>query len=368
MTAPTVAVTAEDAPGDAPADKKLVAFVPDKALVASYVSRKIHGVQDLAIYDYARLNAFNILIEGPTGIGKTMSAMAYAASRNLLFYATPSSVALEPSQLFGRHTPQGPNYYPWVDGPVTQIMRNGGVLLLNEVGFIPPRISTVLFPALDIRRAIQLLDNEGEVVRAHRPDCWCDLPQAECKKKWVLFVADTNPGYKGTTELNDAFRNRFHIQQTWGYDKDVELKLLPAELVTAANQLRNSQEISTPVGTNMLMDLVAMAASGLGWDFAIGNFISRFHPDERDVVRGMVDLKNTRLKAQLTKATRKPKVQPAVQHWHVTDDQLRNTRGTQDNTNPLGYPDYDPDDGIYGVPGGWILEAYDDGVADGVAS
>lgn len=270
--------------------------VPDKAVHDEYISRKIDGMSEFDIFDYARKTTANILIEGPTGPGKTMAARAYAAREGLHFYAVPCNVGVEPSQLFGKYIPNedkaddnDPSFV-WVDGPVTDIVRNGGLLLFNEVNFLPPRVGTVVFGLLDGRREMTLLDHKGEVIRAHRPQCWCG--SEDCSDQWVTIIADMNPEYEGTIGLNKAFRNRFGIQLEWDYDSHVETKLIAGptlrRITTNMRNLHRDGEIETPISTNMLMEFERIVAD-LGLQFAITNFVNHFAASERSSIRQCFD-------------------------------------------------------------------------------
>src|SRR6185369_15834520 len=104
-----------------------VASIPDAEVAKRYIGRTIDGLMDFEIFTYAFENALNVLIEGPTGPGKTMASRAFAASNGMCFYAIPSNVGVEPSQLFGKYIPnedaldESDPKFIWQDGPVTDI-------------------------------------------------------------------------------------------------------------------------------------------------------------------------------------------------------------------------------------------------------
>jgi hypothetical protein len=248
--------------------------IPDPKWAKEYINRKFNGVTDHEIYDYALTNSINVLVEGEAGSGKTFSVQSYASARKKRYFNVSNNNGIDPSQLFGRWipNPQGQGYV-WQDGAVTLLVRHGGVLLLNEVNFLPARVSTVLFSLLDYRREIQLLENGGEVIKAH-PD--------------LLIVADMNYGYKGTQELNQAFSDRFAIKLEFPYDRAIENKVVKNRaLLTLADQLReqyDKEEISQPISTRALVAFVGnMKAFGI--DFAITSFINGFTKEERAGVR-----------------------------------------------------------------------------------
>lgn len=253
--------------------KASLASVPRIELAKRYVHRDIWSRQDFEIFDYARSKNINILIYGPTGPGKTTSVEAWAAERGLRMATVSGNASMEPSQMTGKFVSDGNGSFAWIDGPVTDVVRNGGVLLLDEVNFISPKIYTVLYGLLDGRRAITLLDHHGETIEAH-PD--------------LTIFATMNPDYIGTTPLNFAFRNRFDIQIPWDYDDKVEAKLVSSKaLLVVAKQLRVEAakgQYETPISTNMLQEFVNFV-DALGYEFAVENFIAHFNSDEAASVR-----------------------------------------------------------------------------------
>lgn len=266
------------------------AYIPDVSVAEKYIGRKVWGIWDKKIADIAIANMQNILLLGDTGSGKTMFGEAYAAATGRMYYSLPCDVSVDPSALFGRTQPtETPGSYRWQDGPVTQIVRFGGVLNISEINFMPPKIAASLYPLLDSRRYIPLIGHEGEVVRAH-PD--------------LLVIADMNPNYRGTMELNAAFRNRFDFKIPWGYDATVEEQLVKyPTLRDIAGRLRalSGDEIMTPVSTNMLMEFEAFASNKeLSLEFATMNFVSAFEVDEQEAVNKIFELNKSKLEQDIS--------------------------------------------------------------------
>lgn len=254
-----------------------LAYVPSLDVVRDYVPRVFHGLNEEQIYDYAITHSINVLIEGEAGTGKTTSAMRYSALRNLPFYSVSSNVGAEPSQLFGKYVPDSDGNFVWQDGGVTQLVRHGGVLLLNEINFLPPKVATVLMGLLDDRRQITLLDHKGEVINAN-PN--------------LLVIADYNEGYRGTSQLNQAFADRFGLKLTFKYDTDIERKFIPSKsLLELANKMRAdslSGIYETPISTRLLKNFVANATA-LNYEFAVENFLNNFNDEERGSVKLLME-------------------------------------------------------------------------------
>jgi len=248
--------------------------IPDPKWANEYVNRKINGKTEWEIYDEALKDGDNILIEGGAGSGKTISVQSYASAKNMRYFNVSNSNGIDPSQLFGRWIPKADGQgYRWQDGAVTLLVRYGGVLLLNEVNFLPERVSTVLYSLLDYRREIQLLENGGEVIKAHKD---------------LLIIADMNAGYRGTHELSQAWNDRYGIKLEFPYDKAIELKVVGnRSLLGLADKLReqfDKEEITTPISTRSLVAFVKNAKR-FGIDFAITSFVNGFNKEERGGVR-----------------------------------------------------------------------------------
>lgn len=295
-------------------DEKTVernAFVPDMSYADSYVHRTVRGVGDFRLLEYCMAKGVNILFRGHTGAGKTMLPMAFAASNGYAYYSVPCDVSMEPSALFGRWIPTGDpeNPHEWIDGPVTELVRHGGVLNLSEINLMSPRITGSLFPLLDHRRCIPLMHHRGEIVRAHKD---------------LLVVADMNPNYQGTQKLNQAFENRFPIKEDWGYNAEVERQLVKVpEILDLADRIRSDPKYRTPVSTNSMMDFVRFA-NDLGLDFAIDNFAAPFMDAERESVLQLLKLSKDELRTQVAAVSGKPpeKELEPDEAWYEPDEKI----------------------------------------------
>jgi MoxR-like ATPase len=270
----------------------LRSLVPDPSLVDDYASRQWGGYVDLdLIHAAGREMKHNILLYGDTGSAKTMVAMAYAARESLPFYSVPLNGATDVQTMLGKFIPTESGTFKWVDGPVTAIVRNGGVLLLDEINMPHPKMMAVLYPLLDARRVLPLLDHEGEIVTAHKD---------------VVIVGTMNPDYEGTRPLNAALRNRFAVQCEWGYRRDVEAQLVTSEsILEVADKLRAAfrvGDLTTPTPTNRLMEFDDFAET-FGMDFAIDNFVAGYEPEEQTSVRQTLELYRERIDREIAEAS-----------------------------------------------------------------
>ena len=252
-----------------------------KNKLANYVSREVaDGQTEFDIFAYALENKQNTLIEGDTGCGKTYAVMAHAEKMQMPFFSVACNGATNPDQLIGTWLPKADGGIEWVDGVITTFVRNGGVLLLDEVNFMKPDISAAFHSLLDDRRTLNLIENGGEVIKA------ADTFQV---------IATYNRNYAGTREINEAFKNRFAHKPEFTYEQLDEDTLTGGgqyALLNLAEQLRQARAdgiIHTPISTNSLM-LFCDFIEDMSLEYALTNFINQFNDDERSSIKEIFDI------------------------------------------------------------------------------
>jgi MoxR-like ATPase len=271
-------------------------FVPTLEKTSHYIPRTFTGgVTEDAMYDFALANNMNILIEGDAGTGKTTSALAYASKRHMNFFAVPCNSAIDFTQLIGGLFPDADGKLKWVDGAITKIVREGGLLLINELNNAPKNLSQYLMSLLDDRRSITLMSHDNEVITAH-PD--------------LLVVADQNPNYRGTQLLNEAWKDRFEIKLNYNYDNAIEKQIVTSvSLLELANGMRSTSQndhvssnsstiFETPVSTRILKTFEKLA-KGLSYEFASEVFVNNFADDEKPAVRMLLEGSEYNIKSDL---------------------------------------------------------------------
>lgn len=138
----------------------------------------------------------NISFSGPAGSGKTTVAKIIAGALNLPLRLVTGKAGVDTSVYLGYESIQSENgvsVTKWHDGPITEAVRYGALLLFDEVNLTSPEVIGTLNTLLDDTRAL-VLDN-GEVVKAD-------------PRFTYIEAMNRGAGYCGTEETNLSHDNR----------------------------------------------------------------------------------------------------------------------------------------------------------------
>lgn len=168
-------------------------LVPDLATAPEF-----DGADTLEMLAYAASSNLPALLIGDTGTGKTSAIRYVAAKVGAPYRRVNLNGATTADELVGKTLIKSGATY-WTDGVLTQAMREGWWLVLDELNAALPEVLFVLQSLLDDDRMIVLGEKEGgEIVRPHA--------------NFRLF-ATMNPcdGYAGTRDINRALLSRFPV-------------------------------------------------------------------------------------------------------------------------------------------------------------
>ncbi|MBI5236147.1 MAG: CbbQ/NirQ/NorQ/GpvN family protein [Deltaproteobacteria bacterium] len=153
----------------------------------------IPSASEIEVFEAAYKSRMAMLIKGPTGCGKTRFVSHMAARLGLPLHTVSCHDDLTSSDLVGRYLIKGRETV-WVDGPLTRVVRQGGICYLDEVVEARKDTTVIIHPLSDDRR-ILTIEKTGEEL--HAPDDF-------------MLVISYNPGYQHILkDLKPSTRQRF---------------------------------------------------------------------------------------------------------------------------------------------------------------
>jgi len=196
----------------------------------------VQAENEVAIFEAAYNARLPVMLKGPTGCGKTryVEYMAYRLKRPLITVACHED--LFASDLMGRYLLKSDETV-WVDGPLTNAVRNGAICYLDEIVEARKDTTVVIHPLTDNRRTLSI-DKKGETIRAHKD---------------FMMVISYNPGYQSVLkDLKQSTRQRFVALEFDYPEAEKEARIVSHEgeiemetamrLVSLAEKIRSIRE------------------------------------------------------------------------------------------------------------------------------
>lgn len=238
----------------------------------SYYSRPWGDHSDVMVLRKARDLSSYILLYGAPGCGKTALIEAAFADQPGGLFTVLGSGDTEVSDLVGGYVQTPSGGFLWEDGPLLKAAARGGVLLIDEVGLIDPKVLSIVYGLMDGRREYTVTANpERGTVKA---------------KEGFYVVAATNPNAPGV-RLSEALLSRFTLQAEMTTDWSLARKLgVPVALVTASQNLAKKQASAETSWAPQMRELLAFRdlEKVFGTKFAIENLLAAAPEIDRPVV------------------------------------------------------------------------------------
>ena len=167
----------------------------------------------------------HLMIEGPVGVGKTVLASAVARHLGVKVYRVDGDERYTEQKLSGWFDPpvvlqKGYVKDAFVPGPLTEAMRSGAVLFINELNRMPEGVQNILLPAMD----------EGII----------DVPKVGTVRAepGFVIVATQNPReFVATTALSEALSDRFELLLIDYQSEDEEVEIVSSRLPSVSSEL-----------------------------------------------------------------------------------------------------------------------------------
>lgn len=142
----------------------------------------------------------NLLVSGPTGSGKSSLIEQFANRMGIAVYRVPCHGRSEFSDFTGQLVIKQDGSTEFVHGALPLAMKTGGIILFDEMNFLPPSVSGALNTVLD--GGPLLLPETGEVIEPHANFRVAATGNA-------VDQGDDVALYRGTQRMNLAMLQRF---------------------------------------------------------------------------------------------------------------------------------------------------------------
>jgi nitric oxide reductase NorQ protein len=242
--------------------------------------------KEIEVFEHSYNQKLPFLLKGPTGTGKSrfIEFMAHKLHKELITVSCHEETSS--TDLIGRYIIKGAETV-WLDGPLTNAVKTGAILYLDEIAEARPDVIVAIHSLTDHRREL-FIDKLGETVKAHQD---------------FMLVASFNPGYqKGFKELKPSTRQRF-VAVSFDYPnakEEIEILLnetkiqatVAKKLVNIANKIRNLTELglTETVSTRLLVDAAKLIKSGLPKRVSVHVAIIEPLTDDLEVISALKDL------------------------------------------------------------------------------
>ncbi len=243
---------------------------------------------EVEVFERCYRNKLPLMIKGPTGCGKSQLVLSMAKKLGVNVFSVACNEDTNAADLLGRYIIKGGETL-WKDGPVTQAVKEGAILYLDEIAEAREDVVVAIHPLTDHRREVYL-DKLSQVISAHSN---------------FMFVASYNPGYqRGVRQIKSSTKQRFVTIHMTYLEPSMESNLIcelthlsqgvAKSIVTIATRIRQMAEyqLSATVSTRLLVRAAQLIVDGMDKRSACHIAIAEPLSEDRQVVEALKDLIN----------------------------------------------------------------------------
>lgn len=245
-----------------------------------YYIRKIGIHHDVPFLQKARQVSQNILIYGPPGTGKTaLIDVAFTTDPHFEgteVFTLQGSGDTEVADLIGGYVQMPDGTYIWVDGPLVKAMESGGVLYVDEIALIDPKVLAILYGVMDGRGELLITQNPLRGVVKAKPGFY------------VIAACNPNaPGAVMSEALVSRFTTQFQVTTDWALAKKLGV---PAKVVQCAQNMQTKVDAENMNWAPQMRELLAYKAvhDAFGEEIALRNLVAVSPASEREAVKDIV--------------------------------------------------------------------------------
>lgn len=173
--------------------------------------KQYYAERDIKAIEFCITKNYPVLLVGETGVGKTTLIKALADEKKKILVRVSMNGSMGTEELLGKRLLENGETI-WQDGILTQAVREGYWIVLDEINSASAEILFSLHALLDNERALVLPEKDNERIPAH--------------KDFRLFAGMNPEEYIGTKLLNQAFKSRFYMININHLDPLQEVELL----------------------------------------------------------------------------------------------------------------------------------------------
>lgn len=241
---------------------------------------------EIEVFTAAWHQQLPVLLKGPTGVGKTRLVEHMAARLDRPLITVPCHDDLTAADLVGRYLLRGDETV-WIDGPLTEAVKRGGICYLDEIVEARSDTVVVLHPLMDHRRELHI-DRLGQTLKAAHG---------------FMLVMSYNPGYQSLAkDLKPSTRQRMVgielgfptpqveaavLTELYGVDSAVAARL--SQFAQAARRAPHP-ELNETVSPRALIAAALLMRGGMSARAAMVAATANVLSDDPGVVAGLTEL------------------------------------------------------------------------------